>query len=174
VEPQLQIKLPALGAVWYVTARETEVHWVAARELSADHLLVFGAVSDERACRPALVRWLMRKTREHLVPRLQTLSLKTGLRYQRTFVKCPRTRWASCSRHRTISLNAKLLFLAPELVDYAMVHELCHLVEMNHSRRFWELVERHQPDFRKLDHRLRDMWKGVPRWASGAVVPVYR
>ncbi len=162
----LQIKLPAVGAVWHVTARETEAPWVAVRELGADRLLAFGAIRDERGCRAALKRWLIRQTREHLVPRLQTLSFKTGLQYQRAFVKRPRTRWASCSRRRSISLNAKLLFLPAQLVDYAMIHELCHIAEMNHSKRFWELVDRHCPDYRRLDTRLREMWKVVPHWAT--------
>lgn len=109
----------------------------------------------------------MRQTREHLVPRLQTLSLKTGLKYHRTFVKRPRTRWASCSRHQSISLNAKLLFLPPELVDYVIIHELCHLVEMNHSKRFWELVARHSPGFRKLDK-----WRLTTRLPGMMAVPV--
>jgi predicted metal-dependent hydrolase len=47
-----------------------------------------------------------------------------------------------------------------------MIHELCHLDEMNHSKRFWALVEGHDPGFRKLDKQLREMWKDVPRWAS--------
>jgi len=162
----LQIRLPAIGAVWNVTAKETDAPWVAVRELRADRLLVFGAIGEERECRAALTRWLMRQTREHLVPRLQGLSRETGMRYKRAFVKRPRTRWASCSRHRAISLNAKLLFLPPELVDYVIVHELCHVAEMNHSNRFWESVEHHSPSFRKLDRRLREMWKVLPRWVS--------
>jgi len=162
----LQIRLPAVGMVWHVSARETNAPWVAVRELGEGRLLVFGATDDQSACRAALARWLMRQTREFLVPRLQNLSLKTGLKHHRAFVTRPRTRWASCSRHQSISLNARLLFLPPDLVDYAMIHELCHVVEMNHSKRFWELVERNCPGFRELDSRLRDMWKVVPRWAS--------
>lgn len=162
----LQIKLPAVGMTWHVSAKETDVPWVAVRELGQERPLVFGATDAEPACRGVLSRWLIRQTREHLVPRLQTLSLATGLKYHRTFVKRPRTRWASCSRHQSISLNAKLLFLPPELVDYVIIHELCHLVEMNPSKRFWKLVALHSPDFRRLDNRLRDMWKVVPRWAS--------
>jgi predicted metal-dependent hydrolase len=160
-----QITLPALSKTWYVFSKPTASSSVSVRKVDDARLLVFGAIQNERACRDALTRWLMRITREHLVPQLHELSTQMGLRFRRTFVKRPKTRWASCSRHRSISLNAKLLFLPPELVDYVMVHELCHLVEMNHSKRFWGLVMQHRPEFRKLDARLREMWKSVPRWA---------
>lgn len=161
-----KICLPAISAVWHISTRETDVRWVAVRQLGSDRLLVFGAISDERACRAALKRWLMRQTRAHLAPRLEIISKRTGIRFQRSFVRHQKTRWASCSRHRAISLNGKLLFLSPDLVDYVMVHELCHVVEMNHSKRFWDLVERHHLSFRKQDIRLREMWKHVPHWAA--------
>jgi predicted metal-dependent hydrolase len=162
----MQIKLPAVGKVWHVSARETEVPWVAIRQVGPDQLLVFGDIENQEACRSALARWLMRQTREHLIPRLQTISLKTGLRHRGVLVKRQRTRWASCSKHGTISLNAKLLFLSPDLVDYVITHELCHLAEMNHSQRFWQLVRRHQPDYATADKQLREMWKAIPRWAA--------
>lgn len=160
-----QIKLSAIGSIWYIEAKESDMAGVIIRKLDETRLLAFGRIHDEQACRAALVRWLMRQTREHLVPRLQEISLKTGLRYDRIYVRRQRTRWGSCSRHRAISLNAKLLFLPSDLVDYVMVHELCHVAEMKHSKRFWERVERHCHDFRKLDSRLRELWKSVPRWA---------
>lgn len=161
-----QIKLAATGAVWHVTARATGAPWVAVREMAPAELLVFGAIEDHDACRAALSRWLMRQTHEHLVPRLQAISLKTGLRYRSVLIKRQRTRWASCSRHGTISLNSKLLFLPPAVVDYVITHELCHLAEMNHSTRFWQLVQRNYPEYREADAQLRDMWKAIPRWAS--------
>jgi predicted metal-dependent hydrolase len=161
-----RINLSAIGAVWHISARETDVPWVAVRVLASDRLLIFGAINDERACRAALRRWLMRQTRAHLVPRLEVISARTGIRFQRTFIRHQRTRWASCSRHRAISLNGKLLFLSPDLVDYVMVHELCHVSEMNHSKRFWDLVERLHPSYRKQDVRLREMWKHIPMWAA--------
>lgn len=164
-----QINLPAIGAIWHVTARKTNLDWVAVREIGPEQVLVFGATEDQAACRAALARWLMRQTREHLVPRLQDISGRTGLRYRRAFVKRQRTRWASCSRHGTVSLNAKLLFLPPRIVEYIMTHELCHVAEMNHSKRFWQLVEQHYPDYRQVDGKLREMWKAVPRWAMAAV-----
>ncbi len=161
-----QVRLPAIGAVYHVAVNETEVPFVATRELGDDRLLVTGCVHDESEGRAALARWLMRQTRRHLVPRLEALSRQTGLHYRRVFIKRQRTRWASCSRHKTISLNSKLLFLPPELVAYVLTHELCHVAEMNHSRRFWSLLAQHCPEFRKFDARLRDMWKAVPRWAA--------
>lgn len=161
-----RVSLPAIGIVWHVSARETDVPWVAVRELAPDRLLVFGAINSESASRAALKRWLMRQTRAHLVPRLETISKRTGIRFQRIFIKNQKTRWASCSRHRAISLNGKLLFLSPDLVDYVIVHELCHVVEMNHSKRFWKLVEGHHAAFVKQDTCLREMWKFVPYWAA--------
>lgn len=161
-----RIHLPATGAIWHISARETDAPWVAVRELDSERLLVFGAIKNERACRDALKRWLMRQTRAHLVPRLEIISRRTGIPFQRSFVRHQKTRWGSCSRHRAISLNGKLLFLSPDLVDYVVVHELCHVVEMNHSKRFWSLVERHHPSFRKQDTRLREMWKHIPHWAA--------
>ena len=160
----MQIHLPAIGRVFQVEARETGAAWVAVRTAEPGIIEVRGRISDERLCRLALTRWLARLTREYLAPRLQTLSAKTELRYNRVFVKQQRTRWAGCSRHRNISLNLKLLFLPPALVDYVLIHELCHLAEMNHSQQFWMMVEKHCPHHRKLDAQLREMWKLVPQW----------
>ena len=162
----LQVALPADGTVWQLEARKTGARRVSVRQEAAGCLLVSGPIEDEASCRDALTRWLMRQTRNRLIPRLQDISLRTGLKYRRALVRRQTTRWASCSVRRTISLNAKLLFLPPELVDYVLVHELCHLDEMNHSKRFWELVRRHHPEFRKHDGQLREFWRSIPRWAS--------
>lgn len=164
--PPLQIKLDAIGTTWHVVTKETKVPWVAVRDLDQHRLLVFGNIGDQKACRAALTRWLMRQTRAHLVPRLQSIGLKTRLHYRRAYIKRQKTRWASCSKHKTISLNVKLLFLPSVLVEYVLIHELCHVAVMNHSKEFWDLVQRHCPDYRTRDRRLRDMWKVVPRWAG--------
>ena len=161
-----QVALRADGTVWQVEGRKTGARRVSVREHAAGRLLVSGPIEDEACCRDALTRWLVRQTRNRVLPRLQDISRRTGLNYQRASVRRQTSRWASCSARRTISLNAKLLFLPPELVDYVLVHELCHLHEMNHSRRFWALVRRHHPDFRKHDGQLRAFWRCIPRWAS--------
>lgn len=160
------IELSALGQVWQVTAKEAEAPWTAVREIGPGRLLIHGRITDEHASHAALARWLARRAYEYLVPRLEELSRQLGLAFRQVYIKRQRTRWGSCSHHKAISLNAKLLFLDPMLVRYVMVHELCHLVEMNHSPRFWSLVKKHHADFRAHDTELRKGWKSVPRWAD--------
>jgi predicted metal-dependent hydrolase len=87
-----------------------------------------------------------------------------GLPYRRLAIRRQRTRWGSCSTRGTISLNCCLLFQRPEVVRYLLIHEMSHVRHMNHSARFWELVSRYCPDFRRLDRELLDGWRCVPSW----------
>lgn len=159
-----RITLSAIGRTWHVESRASEFTAVAVREFAPGRLLVFGNIEDEKACIAALQRWLHRQATDSLIPILEEISEKTGLRFSRVFMKRQRTRWASCSRNRAISLNVKLMFLQPDLVEYSMTHELCHVEQMNHSKKFWALVQHYVPDYKQKDRRLREAWKGLPRW----------
>ncbi len=118
--------------------------------------------------RHQLNRWLLRTAHAHFVPSLLELSSAHGLGFRRVQVRRQKTRWGSCSRSGTISLNACLLFHPPEVVKYLMLHELAHTVHMNHGRRFWALVGQLEPDWRRLDRELsRRAWERVPGWAQG-------
>lgn len=128
-------------------------------------LRVSGAVGDPEACRAALGRWLARRAAALLVPLLEAAADEEGLMFSSVAVRGQRTRWGSCSRRSAINLNRHLLFLPPELVRYVLVHELCHTVRPDHSRRFWEEVLRREPGAVRLRKELRAAGRHVPGWA---------
>ncbi|HET7573193.1 MAG TPA: M48 family metallopeptidase [Gaiellaceae bacterium] len=79
-----------------------------------------------------------------------------GVRYERIQVRDQRTRWGSCSTRGTLSFNWRLALAPHDVLDYVVVHELCHLREPNHSRRFWSLVESRRPGWREQRAWLRE------------------
>jgi predicted metal-dependent hydrolase len=73
----------------------------------------------------------------------------------RVAIKNTSTRWGSCSSKNNLNFNYKIIYLRPALADYLVVHELCHLGELNHSKRFWALVYKTIPDYVNINKELR-------------------
>lgn len=157
------LRLVALGETWSITYTESDRSGITLR-VEAGTLALSGRSLSPEAVMPKLKGWLRVRVREELFPIAEQLAGKHGLALGGLLVKSQRTRWASCSAKKNLSLNTKLLFLAPDLVHYALTHELCHTVYMNHSRNFWRLVALHEPRYKALDHKLREAWKTVPQW----------
>lgn len=166
-----RIVLPAIAEEWGVEYRSGpgSVVGAIARERPGRDLVVTGDIDDSNACKEALCRWLRRRAERTLVPHLEELGRAHGLMYGRVSVRQQRSRWGSCSRRKTISLNARLLFLPPATVDYVLLHELCHTVEMNHSSRFWALLECHDPECRTHQKLLRRAGDSMPTWLDHEV-----
>ena len=93
--------------------------------------------------------------RTFIEKRLEFFNEYYGFHYNRVSVKNHKTQWGSCSEKRNLNFNYKLIFLPKRLADYVIVHELAHLHEMNHSRRFWGLIAEVLPDVHKRERDLR-------------------
>lgn len=111
-----------------------------------------------------IAKWLKKKSEEHITPLMQDLSSETLLKYRKLTFRGQKTRWGSCSPSGSINLNYCLLFLNEDYVRYVLIHELCHLQEMNHSRAFWSLVKSFEPKYKRLDKKLNDYWVNLPAW----------
>ncbi len=79
-----------------------------------------------------------------------------GFSYNKINVKNQKTRWGSCSAKGNLNFNYKIIFLPEDVQNYIVVHELCHLKEFNHSKKFWNLVRQTLPDFQEIKSSLRD------------------
>jgi predicted metal-dependent hydrolase len=164
--PPTIISLPAVAEMWTVI-REHDGSGARLRleERAPHHLHLCADLRDSGGWQTLLRTWLIARAEKAFSVWLKQLSERTQLRYARITVRLQKTRWGSCSRSGNISLNARLLFVAPEIATYVLLHELCHTKELNHSIRFWRLVERFEPNWRKLDRALTDASRTLPRWA---------
>ncbi len=99
--------------------------------------------------RPAIERYYRRAAREEIAPRLDAACAEAGLGYTGLDIRGQRTRWASCSARGRMSFNWRLLLAPERVLEYVVWHEVCHLQVLDHSPRFWALVERHWPDWRE-------------------------
>ena len=148
------------------TGERFEVKWQEAskRSIAQEGDRLFVQAPGDGDARLLLQGWLKRAAEERLAPRLLELAGELNYSVHRVVIRCQRTRWGSCSTRGTVSLNCSLVFLRPEVVRYLFLHELAHTRHMNHSSGFWRLVERLEPDYRRLDRELLAGWRTVPLW----------
>lgn len=118
---------------------------------------------DGAAVRRALVRTLKRIALEAFAPRAAQYAARLGLGPPRVALSSARSRWGSCAANGRIRLAWRLVHVAPRLADYVIAHEVAHLVQPDHSRRFWTVVESMYPDARNARRELR---------LAGATIPL--
>ena len=137
--------------------------WTAARLDRETGVLIFsGCVLDRESVLAAFSELLKRTALAVCPEELARLSEQTGISFRSCSIRMQRSRWGSCSAKRNISLNAKLLFFPPEIVEYVMIHELCHLREMNHSADFWRQVASFLPDWKTRRSNLKKLYEALP------------
>ena len=102
------------------------------------------------------LRQLSQQAAQYIPPRVAMYAERVGVSYGRITIRHQRTRWGSCSTKGNLNFNCLLMLTPPEVIDYVIVHELCHRKEMNHSARFWALVAAVLPNYAEQKRWLRE------------------
>ncbi|PHQ79840.1 MAG: hypothetical protein COB66_06025 [Coxiella sp. (in: Bacteria)] len=152
-----RINLRCIKRIFRVQYRQRSISKVLLHQPKPTLLIFEGRIKDFRCCEVVFHAWLKKQAEEHLIPMLDRKSKKTKLVYRHVAIRHQSTRWASCSELGDIKLNMEMLFLPAELTRYLLIHELCHLKVFDHSKRFWKLVEKFDPNYERKRRRLRDI-----------------
>lgn len=106
-------------------------------------------VTDRRRYKQHIQEWYKQQTCRIIADRLPTLASRFNVKYSKVSVKNQKSRWASCSKNGNLHFNLLLAAAPSDVIDYVMIHELMHLIEFDHSLRFWQLVKEADPDYMK-------------------------
>lgn len=129
-----------------------------AASLEGERLLISLAdPHNEEAVKAAIVKWYRVRALPYFVDRVNEFAPVLGVAMPRLLLSNARTRWGSCNARREVRLNWRLMQATAPAIDYVVVHELAHLVEMNHSRKFWKLVATACPHYREACTELNSM-----------------
>lgn len=91
--------------------------------------------------------FLKKTASKYIATRTQILAKKMGIAYQRISLRQQSSRWGSCSSRGNLNFNWRLVHYPPAIIDYVIIHELAHRLEMNHSKKFWEIVKKHDGEY---------------------------
>ncbi|MDA9129240.1 M48 family metallopeptidase [Candidatus Gracilibacteria bacterium] len=118
-------------------------------------------VSGERAsCKQELEKFYKTQAREYIPERCKELAELHGFQYNKLRITSAMTRWGSCSSKKNLNFSYRLIMAPKSSIDYVIIHELCHLRQMNHSPKFWKEVSDIMPEYKKYEKHLRDDgWK---------------
>ena len=155
------IDLRALGETWKVVFSSL----TRDRLIVQEGALVLASDFNENEALFTLKRWLRSKACDHLPSLLEDLARELRFSFVHVTIKEQKTLWGSCSSKGNLNLNSRLLFLPPHLVRHVLLHELCHLKELNHSRSFHDLLDQLDPNATQNARELKEAWSYVPGWA---------
>lgn len=144
-------QLPYLGQPHTITISQNPQSNIKAQKFQLAQDTVVNS-----SIREALKELYIKQARQYLSARIQAYAQKMGQHPQKIEIRNQRTRWASCSPIETLSFNWRLMMAPPPVIDYVVVHEIAHLEERKHNKRFWRLVQQHIPDYHRRIRWLKD------------------
>ena len=161
-----RIALTAIGQTWTVQYISSPVKGLTLEERDDMSLILTGHVDDLKLVVKALNAWIHKQARSALGRWLSELSDELAIPFNKLTVRRQRTLWGSCSAKKNINLNRNLLFLPKAMARYVLIHELCHIDQLNHSKEFWSLLEKHVKNSRSMSVKAKQAGDKVPVWAK--------
>lgn len=160
-----EINLHAIEKVWKIRYEKiTGYKKIKLLQLPGE-LVLYGESLELNNCIEVLNEWLYVIAEKELYNWLKQLSQQCQLPFNQLSIRNQSTRWGSCTYAKNINLNVKLLFLPREITAYILIHELCHTRHLNHSEKFWHLVETFVPNYRQLIQQLKQIKNSYfPAW----------
>ncbi len=176
-----KINIPEIGSVLFVKSKKAKRISISIKPPDYIRVAIPTFVSIDKAIQFTLTkkRWIKRtidkllnrykkqinihsldtnKGKIYLINRLEQLSKKYNLKYNKVTIRNQKTRWGSCSKHNNISLNIQLLILPDRLIDYVILHELVHTIVKNHSFKFWDTLSKYEPNAKSMDFELKQYY----------------
>ena len=161
-----RIALTAIGQTWTVQYISSPVKGLTLEERDDMSLILTGHVDDLKLVVRALNAWVHKQARSDLGRWISELSDELEIPFNKLTVRRQRTLWGSCSAKKNINLNRNLLFLSKAMAKYVLIHELCHIDQLNHSKEFWSLLEHHVRNSRSMSAKAKQAGGKVPAWAK--------
>lgn len=161
------VYFPAIDRL-YKIEYSTKSSSITAARIKPGHIISVTGCNLIKERKRALKRLIRRLARQELSELINRLSQEHNLRFEKLCIKSQRTVWGSCSSKNIINLNQNLLFLPSHLAEHVLIHELCHLKHLNHSKKYWNTVQSIAPSFKKLEKELKSAWRYVPAWVTGS------
>lgn len=122
-----------------------------------DRELIIEVNNNSYSTEDLFIEWLRERAKEYIPKRVEEYAKKYDFEYNLVKIKNLNSRWGSCSSKKNLSFNLKLMYFNSNIIDYVIVHELCHLKEMNHSTKFWDLVKAITPNYKEYKLQLNNI-----------------
>ena len=153
-EPIIKDSIPYLGNNLRIVRRSINGN---TEDITIEYnKIIINSRLDNGMLNKALENWYRLQAEKTIIKKVYALGEKLNLTYNRITIRGQKTLWASCSRKNNLNFNWKLMMMPESVIDYVIIHELMHLVEMNHSKRFWKLVADYCPHWKKHRKALKD------------------
>ncbi len=120
-----------------------------------DKVIIFLSDQDNINPKVLLNKWIRDYAKKLIIKRVEDLAAEYNFAYNKISIREQSTRWGSCSSQKNLNFNWKLILAPPYILDYVIIHELAHTIQLNHSAAFWKIVEDIYPNYRECRQWLR-------------------